>query len=210
MRKIIATALCLTFIAASLPLTACNNTAQSTSKSRKNVLRIASWDEYIDEGGEDSYKEGSKPIYEEFVDWYKEQTGVTVEVVYNTLQDNETMYNKIKMGDFYDLLCPSEYMIMKLASEGYLQKFPEAFFNTETETNYYAKNVSPYIKDVFEKGKLSNGSSWAEYSAGYMWGTTGFVFNPAKISREQISSWSALAPPACNRQITAKDNVRDS
>ncbi len=31
-----------------LPMSACNETDE-------NVLRIASWDEYIDEGGEDSY-----------------------------------------------------------------------------------------------------------------------------------------------------------
>ena len=47
------------------PLSACNETDE-------NVLRIASWDEYIDEGGEDSYAEGSAPMYEEFVAWYKQ------------------------------------------------------------------------------------------------------------------------------------------
>ena len=39
------------------------------------VLRVASWAEYIDEGGEDGYIENSKPLYEDFEDWYYEQTG---------------------------------------------------------------------------------------------------------------------------------------
>ena len=122
------------------PLSACSQA------SEENVLKVASWDEYIDEGGEDSYVEGSAALYEEFADWYKETYSKEITVEYVTLQDNETMYNKIKMGDSYDLLCPSEYMIMKLAEENLLQKLPQSFFDTQVEHNYYAKNRK-YCKD---------------------------------------------------------------
>ncbi len=209
MKKILPIALCLSLTVSFLSLYACNDTPTIQARN-ENVLRIASWDEYIDEGGEDSYVENSLPLYEEFEDWYFKQTGKKIKVEYIALQDNETMYNKIKMGDSYDLLCPSEYMIMKLASEGYLQKLPESFFDTEKEENYYVKNLSPYIRDVFENGKLKDGSSWAEYSAGYMWGTTGFIFNPEHLNREEMKRWNYLLSPSCNRQITIKDNVRDS
>jgi spermidine/putrescine transport system substrate-binding protein len=49
-----------------------------------------------------------------------------------------------------------------------------------------------------------------------MWGTTGFVYNPENIganpteAREIMSSWHCLTNEACERRITAKDNVRDS
>ena len=210
MKKAISTALCVTLLLSTLSFSSCNTGANTIGAQADNVLRVANWDEYIDEGGEDSYVENSRPLYEEFEDWYFQQTGKTVKVEYVTLQDNETMYNKIKMGDRYDLLCPSEYMIMKLAAEGYLQKFPSSFYDTSIETNYYAKNVSSYIKGIFDDGKLNDGSSWSEYAAGYMWGSTGFVFNPEKINRNVMKSWNALSATECNRKITAKDNVRDS
>lgn len=179
--------------------------ATETGQRQSNVLRVASWDEYIDMGGEDSYyDENSKPIYEEFEVWYKEQTGEDITVEYVALQDNETMYNKIKMGDAYDLLCPSEYMAMKLKSEGKIIPFPTEFFDPTVETNYYAQNVSSYTNNVFKSVGLS------EYIAGYMWGSTGFVFNPEKINREVMQSWHCLTSKECERKITAKDNVRDS
>ncbi len=187
-----------------LPLSACGQ------NSDENVLRIASWDEYIDEGGEDSYEEGSAPLYEEFVDWYKETYNKEIAVEYVTLQDNETMYNKIKMGDSYDLLCPSEYMIMKLAEEKLIQKLPQSFFDLENEHNYYAKYLSPYIKDVFDNGKMNDGSKWSEYTAGYMWGSTGFVYNPETVDREDVNSWNVFTNEKYARKLTAKDNVRDS
>ena len=204
-KKLIPFALTACLFASTLPFTAC-------SKSQdENVLRIASWDEYIDEGGEDSYVEGSRALYEEFADWYFEQTGKKITVDYIPLQDNETMYNKIKMGDKYDLLCPSEYMIMKLASEGLIQKLPASLFDPTVENNYYIRNVSNYIqKDVFEKTLLADGSKLSEYTAGYMWGSTGFVYNPEKVSADDVKSWNVFLNEAYTRKITAKDNVRDS
>ena len=43
-----------------LPLAACGEADD------ESVLRIASWDEYICEGGEDSYFGEGAPLYEEF------------------------------------------------------------------------------------------------------------------------------------------------
>lgn len=188
-------------VLSSLSLTACSTEPKKPVRTyADNVLRVASWDEYIDMGEDDAH-----PLYEDFQDWYFEQTGEEITVEYVALQDNETMYNKLKMGDYYDLLCPSEYMAMKLNAEGWLQKYPQEFFDTSIETNYYAKYVSEYTKnDFIAQADLT------EYLAGYMWGTTGFVFNPENIEREIMQSWNCVTSPACNRMITAKDNVRDS
>ncbi len=178
--------------------------------SKEGVLRVASWDEYICMGGEDSYEGEGAPLYEEFEEWYEEVYGKKITVEYIPLQDNETMYSKMKMGDGYDLVCPSEYMMMKLAAEDKIQPLPDSFYDASVEHNYYAKYLSPYIRSIFEQGKLQNGKSWADYTAGYMWGSTGFVFNPEKIDRDVMTSWLAFQSEACERKITAKDNVRDS
>ena len=231
MKKIISKSLAVLLLVNSLALAGCScGETISIGKRSENVLRVASWDEYIDMGGEfldpkdeDEaahiawYQEtfgvdllNTKPLYEEFEDWYKQETGKTIKVEYIPLQDNETMYGKIKMGDEYDLLCPSEYMIMKLAAEKRLQKYPETFFDATIPTNYYAQNVSNYIKTSFQNGKNPDGSSWWDYAAGYMWGSTGFVFNPDKIDRNIMTKWSCVTSKECSRKITAKDNVRDS
>ena len=210
MRKGFSIALSALLLLSSICLASCSSDNNQQGRD-ENVLRVASWDEYIDMGGEDSYYSAdSRPLYEEFEDWYKETYGKTIKVEYIALQDNETMYSKIKMGDTYDLLCPSEYMIMKLAAEDKIIPYPESFFDASQDHNYFAQNLSPYIKEVFENGKLSNGRSWAEYAAGYMWGTTGFVFNPEKIDRSIMKSWNCTTNAACTGKITAKDNVRDS
>lgn len=216
MKKLLHCALAAGLFISVCPLAACAQSDNSSSK-REGVLRVASWDEYIDEGGEDSYySQDARAMYEEFEDWYKATYDKDITVEYVTLQDNETMYNKIKMGDTYDLLCPSEYMIMKLAAENKIKKLPSSFFDTSDANNYYVNNLSPYIKSVFDGGTLIDGSKWSEYTAGYMWGSTGFVFNPEKIgsspveAREIMSSWSTLSSPYCNRKITSKDNVRDA
>ena len=204
MKKQLSLLLALSFVSASAAsLAACGDDTP--------VLRVASWAEYIDEGGEDGYVEGSKPLYEDFEDWYFEQTGEKIRVQYIELSDNEEMYNKIQLGDTYDLLCPSEYMIMKLAAEDLIQPYPETFFDTSVETNYYAKNVSPYIRSVFQSNTIKGTeSTWEDYAAGYMWGTTGFVFNPQKVNAEDMKTWTAFINSAYSKKITAKNNVRDS
>ena len=188
-------------LCSSVGFTACSTEPKKATRNyADNILRVASWDEYIDMGEDDAH-----PLYEDFEDWYFEQTGESITVEYVALQDNETMYNKLKMGDYYDLLCPSEYMAMKLKAENWLQAYPDEFFDASIETNYYAQYVSTYTeKDFIAQADLTG------YLAGYMWGTTGFVFNPDKIDRTVMQSWKCVSGDACNRKITAKDNVRDS
>lgn len=183
-------------------LSATSLAALASCKKTDVTLRVASWAEYIDEG-----EDGNNSMIEDFEKWYEEQTGKSVKVEYIELDDNETMYNKIKLGTTYDLLCPSEYMIMKLQSEDRLQKYPETFFDASVETNYYAQNVSPFIKTRFDEGKMKDGASkWSEYAAGYMWGTTGFVVK--HDFAEEAKSWNVVKNHG--KKATAKNNVRDS
>ena len=118
----------------------------------------------------------------------------------------------LKMGDKFDLVCPSEYMIMKLADEGRLLTYPEEFFDPEIDGNYYAQYVSPFIKDTFDSNVISerNPRSWTAYAAGYMWGTTGFVFNPESVNPDDVKTWNVFTNPNYKNKITAKNNVRDT
>ncbi len=167
------------------------------------VLKVANWAEYIDGGDEDS------ELIREFERWYEEQTGKKIRVEYCIADDNEILYNMIKMGDNFDLICPSEYMIMKLAAEGRLQKLPASFYDTSVPTNYYAKYVSPYILDTFSNNYIK-GEPWKDYAAGYMWGTTGFVYNPERVNEADVQTWNVFHNTAYFKEITAKNNIRDS
>ena len=171
---------------------------------KRPVLKVANWAEYIDGGDADS------PLIHEFEDWYKQQTGKDIRVEYCIADDNETLYNMIKMGDHFDLVCPSEYMLMKLVAEERVQKLPESFYDTSIDTNYYAKNVSPFIEKTFSENYMTDGAAWKEYAVGYMWGTTGFVYNPEFVKEEDVAKWDAFINPTYNKKVTAKNNIRDT
>lgn len=192
------------------------------------VLRVYNWEEYIDEGGEGSYiydsllDEGVSPseidapsLIDDFTVWYEETYGKSIRVEYSTFGTNEDLYNQLKLGDAYDLVCPSDYMIMKLAAEGMLEPFDGDFFDTSDENNYYVNYLSPFIEDVFTDGTLTTADgeehSWSEYAAGYMWGTTGLIYDPDYVNEEDLEAgWSILLNDDYLRKITLKDNVRDS
>ncbi|MBE7093909.1 MAG: extracellular solute-binding protein [Clostridiales bacterium] len=171
---------------------------------KRPVLKVANWAEYIDGGDADS------PLIHEFEDWYKQQTGKDIRVEYCIADDNETLYNMIKMGDHFDLVCPSEYMLMKLVAEERVQKLPESFYDTSIDTNYYAKNVSPFIEKTFSENYMTDGAAWKEYAVGYMWGTTGFVYNPEFVKEEDVAKWDVFTNPTYNKKVTAKNNIRDT
>ena len=213
-RKFIACALAG---AVSMPLIlnpVCVRAAESEEKAV--TLRVCNWEEYIDLGDWDETIDlesgdiiGENSMVEDFEEWYYETYGKRVNVEYSTFGTNEDLYNMLTLGDVYDIVCPSEYMFMKLMAEGMLVPLSDEFFDKTDENNYYTRGVSPYIREVFENHEI-NGESWAKYAAGYMWGITGIVYNPEVVSEEEASTWQILNNPKFKRQVTIKDNVRDS
>ena len=153
--------------------------AQTGKTGEKITLRIANWEEYIDEGDWDEEEAieledrentvilGENSMIEDFEEWYLENYGMEVEVEYSTFGTNEDLYNQLTLGNDFDLVCPSEYMFMKLIAEDRLQPLSDAFFDTETEENYYVRGVSDYIRNIFDTNTI-NGEPWSRYAAGYM------------------------------------------
>lgn len=196
-------------------------TAAGQASGEKVTLRIANWEEYIDEGGWDEEEAidlddregtvllGENSMIEDFEAWYLENYGVEVDVEYSTFGTNEDLYNQLTLGNTFDLVCPSEYMFMKLIAEDELKPLSEEFFDETKEDNYYIRGVSDYIRNIFDSNTI-NGAPWSRYAAGYMWGTTGIVYNPEKITEEEASHWALLTDPRYKGQVTVKDNVRDS
>lgn len=206
-------AACIAFAAT---LTAvCPIVKPKKAEAATRVLNVMSWEDYIWDSNENS---APKPaLIRNFEDYYYKKTGEKVTVVYSTRGTCEDMYTELKMNPNYDLVCPSEYMIMKMMSEGLLEKFDrtkqskvkrdDGSFKTGVET--YDESVSPYIANVFKSLNI-NGESVYDYACCYMWGTMGYVYNPEFVSEGDISHWSAVWNPEYKNKSTIKDSVRDS
>ncbi|MBR5138146.1 MAG: ABC transporter substrate-binding protein [Alistipes sp.] len=177
------------FFAASLLAVAC-----SGDDARKSILKVYNWADYIDE-----------ELLTEFQDWYYEQTGEEVEVVYQLFDINEIMLAKIERGkEDFDVACPSEYIIERMLKNDLLLPINKDFGTTPN----YLGNVSPFIHDVFDKID-GNGKNANDYAVGYMWGTTGFLYNPKYVTRDEASTWSSLWNAKFNKKLLIKDAFRD-
>lgn len=165
------------------------------SEDRNNILKVYNWADYIDE-----------ELIGEFEQWYEEQTGEKVEVVYQTFDINETMLSKIELGhEDYDVACPSDYIIERMLRNNLLLPINRDFGDTPD----YIGNVSPYIQDeVFSKIE-GGGRNANDYAVGYMWGTTGLLYNPKYVSDEYVKTWEVLRNPEFAGKILIKDAFRD-
>lgn len=209
---------CVLLSGSIIPLVGC-----APAKDETVVLKVANWEEYIDLGDwdeadlvdvENPYSPdgiiGVNSMMDDFAEWFAEQDyGFDVRVEYSTFGTNEDLYNQLNLGDTYDLVCPSDYMLMKLIADGKAEKFSAQFKDVSIATNYYAKYVSRYIdcddNSIFAK------HGWDEYAACYMWGTTGIVYNPEKIEDESdVETWAILNDSDYKKKVTVKDNVRDA
>ncbi len=216
LKRIVSFILCLALMTGNMCfMSGCDN----SHSDDEIVLRISNWEEYIDEGGWDDSETieldngvsicADEGIVDEFEDWYYETYGKRVRVEYSTFGTNEELYNQLSMGDHYDLVCPSEYMIMKMMTEDMLVPFSEEFYDVGDEYNYYAKGVSPYIRKVFDNLTI-DGQPLSAYAAGYMWGTLGIVYNPEYVSHEDAAHWNMLLMDKYDKRVTIKDSVRDA
>ena len=199
--------------------------AGCSSQDDTVVLRVSNWEEYIDLGdwgddeaidienpytGED-YIMGVNSVIDDFTEWFNSQNyGFDVRVEYSTFGTNEDLYNQLNLGDVYDLVCPSDYMIMKLLSEDEIQPFSEEFMDESNPENYYINGVSEYIDGT--DGSIFDQYGWNGIAACYMWGTTGFVFNPELVDEDNadVAACNILTNSDYYKSVTVKDNVRDA
>ena len=166
----------------------------SGNDARQSILKVYNWADYIDES-----------LLSEFEEWYYEQTGEEVEVVYQLFDINEIMLAKIERGkEDFDVACPSEYIIERMLKNDLLLPINKDFGSTPN----YLGNVAPYIKEVFSKIDGS-GKDPNDYAVGYMWGTTGFLYNTRYVTEDEVDSWSALWDPKFKGKLFVKDAFRD-
>ena len=161
---------------------------------REHTLKIYNWADYIDEA-----------LLGEFKVWYKEQTGEEVEIIYQLFDVNEIMLSKIEKGhEDFDVVCPSEYIIERMLRQNLLLPIDRDFGDTPD----YISGIAPYIREKFDEIEGS-GKNANDYAVGYMWGTTGLLYNTKYVTKEEASSWECLKDPRFKDKIFIKDAFRD-
>ena len=143
--------LALTVVMSSTLLVGCGK-----SKKSAQVLNIYNVGDYIDE---------------DLITKFEEETGI--DVVYETYDTNEAMYQKLKSGSTkYDLIFPSDYMVEKLISEDLVSPIDYSKI-----PNY------KYIMKDFRNPAYDPGN---KYSVPYMWGTFGILYNKTMVDEKDV------------------------
>ena len=213
-------------------LSGCNS---STESSDILYLKVLNAGDYIylnnpDDGYDDP------DLTEQYVTWintpsvkekyFGKDFNKRIEIIYDTYDTNETMFNELKTGkSTYDLVCSSDYMIQKLAKANMVQKVDK------TKVENYTENSSSFLTG--SDGKLAQVyidpnnheiGTLNDYAIGYMWGTLGIMYNPTyrRIKNKTIeeviedfsrpSGWNTLWEYHENYQSCAsiKDSMRDT
>lgn len=172
-------------------LTGCYN----EEDSREHVLKVYNWADYIGEG-----------VLEDFQQYYKEQTGEEIRIVYQTFDINEIMLTKIEKGhEDFDVVCPSEYIIERMLKKHLLLPIDTNFAHSPN----YMNNVAPFIRKQINK--LSQpGEKASRYAVCYMWGTAGILYNRAYVPDSVALSWDCLWNKKYAGKILMKDSYRDA
>ena len=196
MRRLFYNVVCVVAVLCAATFVSC-----SGDDERMEILKVYNWGDYIDE-----------ELITEFEEWYEEQTGESVEVIYQTFDINEVMLAKIENGEAdFDVVCPSEYIIERMMRNDMLLPILTPEFEAEIDAagiNYF-DCVSPYIKEQFSLLEAPAGCDPNDYSVGYMWGTTGILYNEAYVTAEEASSWDLMFDQRLRDKIFVKDAFRD-
>ncbi|HQT39040.1 MAG TPA: spermidine/putrescine ABC transporter substrate-binding protein [Acidocella sp.] len=158
----------LKFITAAAVVAAVGFSAPRSAQADVPTLNLFIWSSYITEA---------------IIDGFELQCGC--KVVETDYESNAEMAAKLKAGgdSQYDVVVPSSYYVPELADEGLLQPLDHSQI--------------PNLTNLFPKFQNPTYDPNDKYSVPYQWGTTGIVYDPAKI-KNPPDSWSILYDPKVN------------
>ena len=111
---------------------------------------------------------------------FEKDTGIKVTL--DVYDSNETMLAKLQAGAAgYDVVVPTEYMVKIMIDDGLAEKIDA--------------NQMPNFKNVIAPFDSPPSDPKREYSAPYMWGTTGFSYDSARVDGTLEESWKELFEP---------------
>lgn len=138
----------------------------------------------------------SNYIPPELLERFEEETGIKVTL--DVYDSNETMMGKLQAGATgYDIIVPTDYIVPRLIDGGLIQKI-----DASSMENF--KNLKPAFTDPpYDPGRA--------YTVPYMWGTTGFSYDSARVDGELEESWKEFFEPreSLKGQIVALNDMND-
>lgn len=138
------------------------------ARADQPVLNLFIWSQYIDPN---------------LITAFEKQCNC--KLVETDYESNAEMEAKLKTGGDaeYDVVVPSSYYIPEMVDEGLLQKIDHGSV--------------PNFKNLAEKFQNPAYDPGDAYSIPYQWGTTGIVYDPAKI-KNPGDTWAILFDPKAN------------
>ncbi len=153
----------------------------AAGQSQDKTLYIYGWLAYLD------------PVW---VDSFIKETGI--EVVANTYDSNESMLAKLQAqgGGDYSIIYPSDYMVSQMVKLDMLSELDRS--QVTGWENLFPKFQNP----AYDPGN--------RYSLPLSWGTTGLIYNPAKVSPPP-EDWDYLwkYQKQLHRRMTLLNDMRE-
>jgi len=133
------------------------SSASLTGCSRKNTLLLLNWGEYINE---------------DLVEAFEEKYDCIVKI--SIADSNELFYSKLKSGTTtYDLVIPSDYMVMKMKNADLLQEIDLSRLPHYDRSRFLPGVIG--IEDEYINNL--NFPEFERYQIPYLWGTFGLMYN---------------------------------
>ena len=163
-------------------LGACGNSTSESNERSEKTLTVLNYGKYLDES---------------LIKQFETETGIDIK--YEEYESPEEMYTKYKAGAIdYDVICTSEYIIQKLINEGEV-----------LEQDYAAlSNYGNLDKDLLKIAQSYDPNN--SYTVPYFYGTVGIVYDSAKVSKEEVSTWNVLWDETYKNEIIMMNSVRDA
>jgi len=151
----------------------------STGGSKKEVVNIMNWSEYLPE---------------HLIEQFEEETGIKVN--YSEISSNEEMIAKLNVsGGEFDLAVPSTYFIEVLINQDKLEKITK---ENIPNLKYIGKD---YLGWDFDPND--------DYSLPYMWGTEVIVVNEELVDKDiEMTSYKDLFNPYFKDSLVILDDPR--
>jgi len=139
--------------------------------AQDRVVNVYNWSDYIDES-----------VLEDFT----AETGI--EVVYDVYDNNDIVETKLLAGGSgYDIVVPTDSNMARQIEAGTLMKLDKSLL----------PNLVHMWPEVMER--LQTYDPGNEHAVNYMWGTSGFAYNTAKIAERMpvgpVDSWDMIFKP---------------
>ena len=202
-RKI--TSLLLAAIILTITLTLAGATGCQAEKG-KTVINIYNWGEYISNADDTITWYGQdyevKDVIAAFEDVYPQY-----EVNYQNFDDNEKMYAKLET-EVYDVIVPSDYMVVRLIKEDRLLELDE------TKLPNVAKYLDTRLASLKYDEDDAISDKVADYAVPYMYCTVGMMYNQEQIGKIDSSDpaevWDVLFDTNLKNKIGMYSSMRET